>query len=96
VLSEGLGKLKEKSNDLTGIRTRDHPPCSIVSQPSVLPRADKQYFVVRQKNNDQSPLKHPKLQELSVQQIRQFTHPSLTFASAKFREKKCSSAPTHQ
>jgi hypothetical protein len=35
---EGLGQL-EKSNDLIGIRTRDLPGCSIVSQPTTLPCA---------------------------------------------------------
>jgi hypothetical protein len=35
---EGLGKLK-KSNDLIGIRTRDLPACSVVPQPTTLPRA---------------------------------------------------------
>jgi hypothetical protein len=34
---EGLGKLK-KSNDLIGNRSRDIPACSIVPQPSTLPR----------------------------------------------------------
>jgi hypothetical protein len=31
---EGLGKLKEKSSDLIGERTRDLPACSIVPQPT--------------------------------------------------------------
>jgi hypothetical protein len=35
---EGLGKLK-KSNDLIGTRTRYLPTCSIVPQPTTLPRA---------------------------------------------------------
>jgi hypothetical protein len=35
---EGLGHLK-KSNDLIGTRTRDLPVCSIVPQPTTLPRA---------------------------------------------------------
>jgi hypothetical protein len=35
---EGLGQLK-KSNDLIGIRSRDLPACSIVSQPTTIPRA---------------------------------------------------------
>jgi hypothetical protein len=35
---EGLSQLK-KSNNLIGIRTRDLPACSIVPQPSTLPRA---------------------------------------------------------
>jgi hypothetical protein len=35
---EGLGQLK-KSNDLIGYRTRDLPACSIVPQPTTLPRA---------------------------------------------------------
>jgi hypothetical protein len=34
---EGLGKLK-KNIDLIGIRTRDLPACSIVPQPTTLPR----------------------------------------------------------
>jgi hypothetical protein len=29
----------EKSNDLIGIRTRDLPACSIVPQPTTMPRA---------------------------------------------------------
>jgi hypothetical protein len=36
---EGLGKLKKKSNDLIGNQTRDLPACSIVPQPTTLPRA---------------------------------------------------------
>jgi hypothetical protein len=36
---EGLDKLKKKSNDLIGNRTRDLPACSIVPQPTTLPRA---------------------------------------------------------
>jgi hypothetical protein len=35
---EGLGTQK-KFNDLMGNRTRDLPACSIVSQPTTLPRA---------------------------------------------------------
>jgi hypothetical protein len=35
---EGLGQLK-KSNDLIGYRTRDLQACSIVPQPTTLPRA---------------------------------------------------------
>jgi hypothetical protein len=35
---EGLGQLK-KSNDLIRIRSRDLPACSIVPQPTTLPRA---------------------------------------------------------
>jgi hypothetical protein len=35
---EGLAKLK-KCNDLIGTRTRDRPACSVVPQPSTLPRA---------------------------------------------------------
>jgi hypothetical protein len=35
---EGLGQLK-KSNDLIGNRTSDLPACSIVPQPTTLPRA---------------------------------------------------------
>jgi hypothetical protein len=35
---EGLGQLK-KSNEFIGIRTRDLPACSIVSQPTTLPHA---------------------------------------------------------
>jgi hypothetical protein len=34
---EGLGKFK-KSNDLIGTRIRDLPACSIVPQPTTLPR----------------------------------------------------------
>jgi hypothetical protein len=34
---EGLGKLKT-SNDLTGTRTRDLPPCSTMPQPTTLLR----------------------------------------------------------
>jgi hypothetical protein len=34
---EGLGKL-EKNNDLIDTRTHDLPACSIVSQPTTLPR----------------------------------------------------------
>jgi hypothetical protein len=34
---EGLGQLK-KSNDLIGNRTRNLPACSIVPQPTTLPR----------------------------------------------------------
>jgi hypothetical protein len=34
---EGLGQLKTL-NDLIGIRTRDLPACTIVSQPTTLPR----------------------------------------------------------
>jgi hypothetical protein len=37
---EGLGELK-KPNDLIGNRTRDFPACSIVPQPTTLPRALK-------------------------------------------------------
>jgi hypothetical protein len=36
---DGLGKLKKKSNDLTGNRIRDLPACIIVLQPTTLPRA---------------------------------------------------------
>jgi hypothetical protein len=36
---EGLGKLKE--THLIGIRTRNFPACSIVPQPTTLPRALK-------------------------------------------------------
>jgi hypothetical protein len=35
---EGLGQLK-KFNDLIGNQTRDLPDCSIVPQPTMLPRA---------------------------------------------------------
>jgi hypothetical protein len=35
---EGLGKMR-KSNNLIGIRTRKLPACSIVPQPTMLPRA---------------------------------------------------------
>jgi hypothetical protein len=38
---EGLGRLKKKSDDLIGKRTRDLPACSIVPQPTTLPRAHK-------------------------------------------------------
>jgi hypothetical protein len=38
MLLEGLGKLK-KSNNLIENRTRDLPACSIVPQPTTLPRA---------------------------------------------------------
>jgi hypothetical protein len=41
---EGLGKF-EKSNDLTGNRTRDLPVCSIVPEPTTLPRAPKLYII---------------------------------------------------
>jgi hypothetical protein len=41
---EGLGKLKKKSNGLIGNRTRDIPACSIVPQPTTLPRAPKFTF----------------------------------------------------
>jgi hypothetical protein len=37
---EGLGKLKN-INDLIGTRTRDIPVCSIVPQPSTLPRPSR-------------------------------------------------------
>jgi hypothetical protein len=40
---KGLGRLK-KSNDLTGIRTRNLPACSIVPQPTTLPRAPSLVF----------------------------------------------------
>jgi hypothetical protein len=40
MLLEGLGQLK-KSNDLIGDRIRDLPACSIVPQPTTLPRAPK-------------------------------------------------------
>jgi hypothetical protein len=36
---EGLGQLKKKSNELIGNWTRDLPACSIVPQPTTLPRA---------------------------------------------------------
>jgi hypothetical protein len=36
---EGLGQLKKKSNDLIGIRNRNLTACSIVPQPTTLPRA---------------------------------------------------------
>jgi hypothetical protein len=41
------GKVRsiETSNDLIGIRTRDLPACSIVPQPTTLPRATKIYRV---------------------------------------------------
>jgi hypothetical protein len=39
LLLEGLSKLKNKFNDLIGIRTRDLPVCSILPQPTTLPRA---------------------------------------------------------
>jgi hypothetical protein len=38
VWMEGLGQLK-KSNDLIRNRTRDFPACSIVPQPTTLPRS---------------------------------------------------------
>jgi hypothetical protein len=34
-----IGKLKKKYSDLIGNRTRDLPACSIVPQPTTLPRA---------------------------------------------------------
>jgi hypothetical protein len=37
---EGLGQLR-KSNDLIGNRTHDLPACSIVPQPTTLPRAPR-------------------------------------------------------
>jgi hypothetical protein len=41
----------EKSSDLTGIRTHDHSACSIVPQPTMLPRAPqnlgKQLYTIR-------------------------------------------------
>jgi hypothetical protein len=36
---EGLDKLKKKSNELIVNRTRDLPVCSIMVQPTTLPRA---------------------------------------------------------
>jgi hypothetical protein len=36
---EGLGKLKKKKSTLSGTRTGDLPACSIVPQPTMLPRA---------------------------------------------------------
>jgi hypothetical protein len=36
----------EKSIDLIGIRTRDLPACSIVPQPTMLPRAPQLHVVV--------------------------------------------------
>jgi hypothetical protein len=41
---ELLGKLK-KSNDLIGNRTRDLPACSIVPQPTKLPRDLEAYLL---------------------------------------------------
>jgi hypothetical protein len=38
---EGLGQLKKISSYLIGSRTRDVPACSIVPQPTTLPRAPK-------------------------------------------------------
>jgi hypothetical protein len=40
MLLEGLGQLK-KSSYLIGIRNRDLPDCSIVPQPTTLPRAPR-------------------------------------------------------
>jgi hypothetical protein len=40
MLLEGLGKL-EKLNDLIWTRIRDLPACSIVPQPTTLPRVPK-------------------------------------------------------
>jgi hypothetical protein len=42
---EGLGKLKQ-SNDI-GIRSRDFPACSIVPQPTTLPRAPSQLAAMK-------------------------------------------------
>jgi hypothetical protein len=42
---EGLGIFK-KSNNLIGIRTRDLPACSIVPQPTALPRASNWVHLV--------------------------------------------------
>jgi hypothetical protein len=41
----------EKSNDLIGNRTRDFPTCSIVPQPTTLPRAPNISF--REPNREQ-------------------------------------------
>jgi hypothetical protein len=45
VRREGLGKLK-KSNDLIENRNRDLPACSIVPQPTTLPRATNIWSVI--------------------------------------------------
>jgi hypothetical protein len=36
----------KKSNDITGNRTRDLPACSIVPQPTTLPRAETNWFTL--------------------------------------------------
>jgi hypothetical protein len=51
VRQEGLGQLK-KSNYLIGIRNRDLSACSIVLQPTTLPRAPKYWLYLLQINNN--------------------------------------------
>jgi hypothetical protein len=41
---EGLSKLKKKSNDVIGNRTRYLPACSMVIQPTKLPRNEYYEF----------------------------------------------------
>jgi hypothetical protein len=43
---ENVGKFKNKFIHLIGTRTRDFPACSIVSQPSMLPRARSPNYVL--------------------------------------------------
>jgi hypothetical protein len=44
---EGLGQLK-KSNHLIGLRTRDLPACSIMPQPTTIPRVPLLFSVLRE------------------------------------------------
>jgi hypothetical protein len=45
---EGLEQLK-KTNDLIGNRTHDLPACSIVPQPTTVPRAPPSNFIIKLK-----------------------------------------------
>jgi hypothetical protein len=44
----------EKSSDLIGIRTRDLPACSIVPQPTTLPRAPPDIIQMKIKEDEMS------------------------------------------
>jgi hypothetical protein len=65
---EGLSKLK-KSNDLIGNRAHDLPACSIVPQPTTLPRApsNNNDDDDDDNNNNNNNNQYLKLKEIKIQ-----------------------------
>jgi hypothetical protein len=62
----------EKSNDLIGNRTRDLPACSILPQPTTLPRAPRNH----EESNELSAVNKLKTKLNSVAVVRKLTIPT--------------------